>query len=113
MPVRVILIMMVLMNRRVDIIGTNSLPSFYLDNNLPLDSQLRNFLKDNYDLVYDWLDLKYMDPKIIDGELHLYYNTFVPKDFINDLEFISDTGSLPLEDKLAIGQAIRIHPANN
>lgn len=113
MPVKIIVIMMVLANRRVDIIGTDNLPSFYLANNLPLDSQLRDFLKENYNLVYDWLDLKYMDPKLLGGELCLYYNTFVPKDFIDDLKFIGDVSSLPLEDQLAIGQAIRIHPSNN
>lgn len=113
MPVKVILIMMVMTKKRIDIVGTDSLPSFCLENSSSIESQLRSFLKDSYNLVYDWLDFKYMDPKILDGELCIHLNTFVPKDFLNDIQFIGDVSSLPLEDQFTIGQAVRIHPSNN
>lgn len=88
----------------------DDLPQFILKDTSPINEQIRDFLLSNFNLVYDWLDIRSVKTEVEQGRLVLYYSSFVPEDFISqnkNIEFI-DIKNLDEYCQLALSEAIRL-----
>ncbi|HRA10051.1 MAG TPA: hypothetical protein PKX31_00185 [Chitinophagaceae bacterium] len=90
----------------------NTLPNFLAHSTSSLITQTTNYLKDYYNLVYQWLDIRHVSTTIIDGELAIFYSSFVPLGFINEntIKYINQTSDLPFEIVQEIQSSLRLYP---
>lgn len=89
---------------------TDDLPQFILGDSAPIHEQLRDFLLSNFNLVYDWLEIRFVKTEVEQGRLVIYYSSFVPEDFINqnkNVEFI-DIRALDEYGQAALSEALRL-----
>lgn len=98
MNVYVSLIIKTLTSGSIKLVSLNdNLPKFELTGNSTIELQIANFLKEKFDLIYEWLDTKFIEVEIIDKDLYLFYSIPVPFDFLKDNKSIEYLGTQNLD----------------
>lgn len=94
MNVYVSLIIKTIDNSSIKFVSLNDdLPKFLLEESTKIDSQIAQFIKEKFDLIYDWLDIKFVEVDMLDDGLYLFYSIPVPFDFLKDNKAISYLGT--------------------
>lgn len=90
----------------------NTLPNFSVNAEHTLEDQITTYLKDKYNLVYEWIDVRHVSTKTFDRELAIFYSSFIPIGFIdeNTIKYINQTSDLPFEIVQEIQSSLRLHP---
>lgn len=119
MRVQIYLILKVIKGGSIYIIEgvDNNVVSFELNTCRSLDIAISNFLKSNYNIIGDWLDIRHVNTKIICDDqttpyLAIFYSSFVPLDFLNEntITYITDYSKIPIETHCEIQSSLRLHP---
>lgn len=114
MLVKAYLILKVIKNKTIFILEDNTnggqLVSVELNSDQDIQNQITAHLKTNYNLIYDWLDIKHVSTKVFDNHLGIFYSTFVPLEFIDEktIKYIKDYSSLSIEIGEEIQRSLRL-----
>ncbi len=112
MKTEVILILKVLDKRILYFVTREGfLPYFELGEESTIYNQISLYLKTNFNIVSSWLDLRFVNVEIIDKTLHIFYSSFVPKEFINEdnIKLVNDVSDFDPQIKQNIQQSLRLH----
>jgi len=102
------------MDKNISVIGVdNALPTLSLVEHKTITGQIDDFLKSEFDLMGQWLDIRHVCTKTMQkpvSHLAIFYSSFVPKDFVNDknIQYIKEFGSMDIEIQQEIQSSLRI-----
>lgn len=113
MNTNVIIILKVLQNKTVSfIIQGNALPTFLLNDSSTIHSQISDYLKNYFNIMSSWLDIRFVNLEVIDKELYIFYSSFVPKEYLNEsnITLTNDVSQFDSEIQQSIQQSLRLSP---